>query len=304
MSSSSLDNVTLLTAPQKVRPATTRRSDDALARLILASDQPEFERHLIEALQGLISFELAMISLYRDNALVEVSSESMPHQIEANVLDSYLKHTFQHSPVFQMHRQKFRNGFYLMEDLARHPKLRKPSATTEILEIDDREEVGYLTAGWPKRLKELDIALRVSERHTVQIALYRTGTRGFTERDLAMVEPIQTSLMAVCQRHWEKRARRLEEGEDSIDGALKRLGGGSLSARELQITKFLIAGVSEKDIADLLQVGAETVKTYRKRAYQKLSVSSRVELLVKLLELRKGNALAFDIADDRPARTA
>lgn len=277
--------VTRLAIPERVRPSMTRRSDDALARLILASEQPEFDRHLTETLQDLISFDLAMISLYRDNTLVEVSSRSAPEKIKENVLDSYLKHTFSHSPFFQMHRRKMNSGFYLMEKLARTPQLSRPSSAAEMLEIDDGEEIGYLTAGWPKRLKEMDLAIRLSDRHTVQVALYRSGNRGFDAGDLSSLAPIYTSMMAVCTQHWDRRVKSLETDADPISAALKRLGSDSLSSRELQVIRSLIAGHSEKEIADQLDVGAETVKTHRKRAYQKLDVASRIELMAKLLGL-------------------
>ncbi len=277
-----------LAAPTAVRSREARLSDDGLSRLILAVDQQDFDLHLTEVLRQLISFDLAMISVYQDNSLQEITSKSQPEHLGQDVLASYSTYTYRHSPFFQMHRQKIKSGFYLMEDMARHPALRRPSTKAEMLEIDQREEVGYLTAGWPKRLKEMDLALRVSDRDTVQVALYRTGNRGFRGSDLATLVPIQNSLMAVCQRHWLKRAAREEEAQNPVQTALARLGGGALSARETEVVVQLVAGLSEKDIAEMLQVGAETVKTHRKRAYHKLGVTSRIELLVKLLGQSSG----------------
>ncbi|MDN3714131.1 hypothetical protein QWZ10_24335 [Paracoccus cavernae] len=176
--------------------------------MILAADQPDFDRQLTAILQELISFDLAMISLYHDNALIEVASTSQPEQLASEVLASYAKHTYRHSPFFQMHRHKIQSGFYLMENMARHPALARPSGGAEMLELDQGEEVGYVTAGWPKRLKELDIALRVSDRDTVQVALYRTGNRGFSAADLAAVAPIQSSLFAICGRYWQNAPAR------------------------------------------------------------------------------------------------
>ena len=290
MSASNPTSVSRLAAPRTAVPRSVRRLDDALARLVHAADRPDFDQHLTETLQGLVSFDLSMISLYQDNDIVEVTSRPVPDRISSDVLDSYSAYTYKHSPFFQMHRRNIASGFYLMESMARNPVLSKPSGKTEMLEIDNFEEVGYLTEGWPKRLKELDIALRVSDRHTVQIALYRTGNRGFSEQELAAVELIRSSLMAICQRHWERRALTLEPRDNSVDAALQRLSGNSLSSRELEIMKILVSGAPEKDIAELLLVSAETVKTHRKRAYQKLGVASRIELLVKLLDQRSVDA--------------
>ena len=286
MSSSDSVAVTRLAIPAHVRSPRERRSDDALARLILASEQAEFDLHLTQTLQELISFDIAMISLYRDNKLVEVSSRSTPAQIKENVLKTYLNHTFSHSPFFQMHRRKMDSGFYLMEKLARTPQLSKPSSNAEMLELDEREEIGYLTAGWPRRLKEMDLALRLSDNCTVQVALYRSGNRGFGEADLAGIEPIYASMLALCKQYWGRRIQQLEAGERPILDMLKQFGSEELSTRELQIVQALITGLSEKEIAREFQVSLETVKTYRKRAYQKLDVTSRVDLMVRLLGIR------------------
>ncbi len=278
-------SVPTASGPASLLPRVPRRPDEALSRLILAADQPDFDRQLTAILQELISFDLAMISLYHDNALIEVASTSQPEQLASEVLASYAKHTYRHSPFFQMHRHKIQSGFYLMENMARHPALARPSGGAEMLELDQGEEVGYVTAGWPKRLKELDIALRVSDRDTVQVALYRTGNRGFSAADLAAVAPIQSSLFAICGRYWQKRARALETPQTPLQRALGRIGGADLSPRESDVVMQLIAGESEKDIAESLHIGLETIKTHRKRAYHKLGVTTRVELLVKLLDV-------------------
>ena len=291
---SGAQTVTPALLPPALLPLAPRRPDEALSRLIHAADQPDFGRQLTAILQELISFDLAMISVYHDNALIEVGSTSQPEQLGSEVLASYAKYTYRHSPFFQMHRHKIQSGFYLMENMARHPALARPSGAAEMLEIDQGEEVGYLTAGWPKRLKELDIALRLSDRDTVQVALYRTGNRGFSAADLAAVAPIRNSLFAICERHWRKRTSRIETVQSPLQLALARLGGPALSPRENDVVLQLVAGDGEKEIAASFGVGIETVKTHRKRAYHKLGVTTRVELLVKLLDVATASGGAAD----------
>lgn len=54
-----------------------------------------------------------------------------------------------------------------------------------------------------------------------------------------------------------------------------------LSFREAQVLEMIAEGHSNKEIAELIFVSPETVKTYISRLYRKLEVSSRMEAIVK-----------------------
>ena len=53
----------------------------------------------------------------------------------------------------------------------------------------------------------------------------------------------------------------------------------SLSPREQQVFEALLDGLADKEIAQRLDLGLETVRTHVKSVYQKLHVSGRIELL-------------------------
>ena len=54
---------------------------------------------------------------------------------------------------------------------------------------------------------------------------------------------------------------------------------GSLSPREQQVFEAIVDGLADKEIAQRLNLGLETVYTYVKNVYHKLRVSGRIELL-------------------------
>ena len=54
---------------------------------------------------------------------------------------------------------------------------------------------------------------------------------------------------------------------------------GQLSGREEQVFRALLDGLSNKDIAQRLELGLETVNSYVKTVYKKLRVSGRGELM-------------------------
>lgn len=68
-----------------------------------------------------------------------------------------------------------------------------------------------------------------------------------------------------------------------------RPGPGSaqaLTARELEVLTFIAKGFSYQEGADMLGVSANTVRTYVKRIYQKLSVNSRSEAVYEYNQLQ------------------
>jgi DNA-binding CsgD family transcriptional regulator len=56
----------------------------------------------------------------------------------------------------------------------------------------------------------------------------------------------------------------------------------SLSARENEIISHLLKGVTSAEIAEILKISVETVKTHRKNINKKLKVSNVQELIIKL----------------------
>jgi len=60
----------------------------------------------------------------------------------------------------------------------------------------------------------------------------------------------------------------------------------ALTARELEVLTFIAKGFSYQEGADMLGVSANTVRTYVKRIYQKLSVNSRSEAVYEYNQLQ------------------
>lgn len=56
-----------------------------------------------------------------------------------------------------------------------------------------------------------------------------------------------------------------------------------LSTRERSVLDSLASGLRYKEIADLMQLSEDTIRTYVRRTYQKLHVTSRTEAVAKLL---------------------
>jgi DNA-binding CsgD family transcriptional regulator len=102
------------------------------------------------------------------------------------------------------------------------------------------------------------------------LVLCRNGSRGFRATDLArlrgmlpLLGALDTAVAARCRR------------ESSLDRP--RLG-----AREHEVARLLGAGLQNKEIAAMLGTSVHTVRNQVRRIYEKLGVSSRLQLAAKL----------------------
>lgn len=122
-------------------------------------------------------------------------------------------------------------------------------------------------------------------RETV-INAFRAGARGVFNRQ----EPM--SQLLECVKHVKKgsiwadadQTNHLLEGIKSIPDTSAFTEGNlaTLTMRELQVVRFAALGKTNKVIATELGLSEHTVKNYLCRAFEKLGVSSRVELLFLL----------------------
>ncbi len=62
-----------------------------------------------------------------------------------------------------------------------------------------------------------------------------------------------------------------------IDGCIKH----DLSAREVQVVLLIAKGKTNTEIADILFISINTVKTHTKHIFEKLSVKNRTEAIMK-----------------------
>ena len=61
-----------------------------------------------------------------------------------------------------------------------------------------------------------------------------------------------------------------------------------LSPREQQVLELLAKGHAYKHIADQLGISIETIRTHLRHTYEKLHVHSRIEAVLKYMELQGG----------------
>lgn len=76
-----------------------------------------------------------------------------------------------------------------------------------------------------------------------------------------------------------------------VESFRRKTGNGSeeieqLTGRELEVLQSLSKGLFNKEIADQLGIGVETVRWYLRKIYEKLHVNCRTEAVLKYLEVK------------------
>ena len=101
--------------------------------------------------------------------------------------------------------------------------------------------------------------------------------------------------------HLASRGLHVLPRSAAAGGGIERLGaeGSELTAREGEVLELLQDGRTNSEIAEVLSIGVETVRTHARSIYRKLGVPSRRELA----RMAQQEAVAVD-EDRRPVETA
>lgn len=103
------------------------------------------------------------------------------------------------------------------------------------------------------------------------INLYHAGKEpSFSTQELAQLEQNAGVISALLLRHFKLEAQ--------VPNSM-RLRAAALSEREARICELILAGHTTKTMARLLELAESSIVTYRKRAYQKLGIHRKSELL-------------------------
>ena len=120
------------------------------------------------------------------------------------------------------------------------------------------------------------IALTASLDEPRMMGVLRAGAAGYIRKD---AEP-ETLLAAV---------RAVARGKTYIDPSVARQALGAapredLTARETEVLRRLAQGLSNKEIAEALSIGEETVKTHVSNVLAKLEAENRAQAIVQALK--------------------
>lgn len=138
-----------------------------------------------------------------------------------------------------------------------------------------------LSADDPGAVKYFERMREFGVHNGVSFSLYGPQARDgyaamvFEKPPREMPEGLITLMHGVLQAAHVKISQITAQGEEAVD----------LSERELEVLHWISLGKSAANIATILSISPDTVKTYVKRLYEKLGVGDKVAATVKGLRL-------------------
>lgn len=127
------------------------------------------------------------------------------------------------------------------------------------------------------------VILLDSSQPEVVLDCFRAGARGIFSKQ-EQIESLCRCIRAVNEGQIWARSVELDHVLDALANAPRvsattHKGVELLSARERQVVQYLAGGMTNREIAEALELSPHTVKNYLFRIFDKLGVSSRTELL-------------------------
>ncbi len=134
------------------------------------------------------------------------------------------------------------------------------------------------------RLRQKDLSILIFSNYDEELYALRfleAGANGYVAKK-ASTDEIKTAIKKVSEK--KNYVSRLVQEQLLTMFKNKNNGSGitSLSNRELEITRFLIAGVGTKETGKLLNLQKNTISTYKARIFKKLEVNNIIELAGKV----------------------
>ena len=147
------------------------------------------------------------------------------------------------------------------------------------------------------------VVLMDSLKEEVVLNAFRVGARGIFGKSQP-VELLCKCVRCVHEGQIWADTRAMSVAVEALAGvpsvrALDARGLSLLSKRELQVVRCLAEGLSNREIAERLKLSQHTVKNHLFRVFDKLGVSSRIELLFMTLSHTAPDQLISTHGSDR-----
>jgi two-component system nitrate/nitrite response regulator NarL len=131
------------------------------------------------------------------------------------------------------------------------------------------------------------IVLLASSKPEVILDAFRAGARGLFRKNES-IEALCKCVRCVAQGQIWAKSEELALALEALASSptLRAIGANGLSLltkRELEVVQSLAEGLTNREIAERLELSQHTVKNYLFRIFDKLGVSNRVELLFMTL---------------------
>ncbi len=253
------------------------------ASLVTCIGDKRFFSTLADQLQGLLPHDFCVIMLHSPASKPAVLFDGLSPQGYWRGLQNFLSSSWVVNPFSSACWTGLEPGLHSMQSLLLH----RPERSEELelkVQLDPREELGFVTEGWPRGMREQLVSVPLSNHNVVEISLSRERwvSPDFALESLRELAPIVVSSV---RRHCQLRPRGVGQTADLQSQVLDL---ECLTAREQEVIRLVLDGYSSQAITQALAIALPTVKTHRRNAYRKLGVASQVELFSLVMHQAEG----------------
>jgi DNA-binding CsgD family transcriptional regulator len=233
-----------------------------------------------------LPFEMASVIVYRGRSRPVLIFDSFEHTPYREGLTNFVGFSYVLSPCYQAYLDGIKPGVYRMSELVPDEYPLTQSFKSAPAVTSRKEEIGYLTQGWPEEREELFLLVGLPEGAMAEVSFLRPRSdAGFNDDELARLAAMAPFVASVVRANWQRVSIETRPPRDNaINRAFDAFGKHLLSERECEVVRLILQGHSSISISLRLEISITTVKSHRKNAYAKLNISTQSELMAMFLQ--------------------
>jgi DNA-binding CsgD family transcriptional regulator len=245
---------------------------NSLSPLVLSIGEPVFPRHLLSLLNTLVPVDLISAFIVKRPGELEhlfsASSQANVHERSQSLSAQYVDGYWKIDPA-------------MSEILGRY----RPQPITLTRQVIDVLPRGLYRHNWEvmNALDRVSIWGSAGQSHILLHAYRFGGTGPFSKNDLKLLFSVAQVSAATISKHGMISHECNRSGLPTISNVVKAISDWNcnLSSREAEVCALLVLGKSGKQIAQEIGIAPNSVITYRRRAFTKLDIASRSDLVRK-----------------------
>lgn len=251
---------------------------EASAGVVDALGSPALTSEIDKSMSAFLSYENCKQYVYYKNAAPRLLYNSAPTVPGDPALANYLGRSYELNPLYRRFRRGRAAGVFRMRDIAERNLSRADVAKYPIA-LDVREEIGFLTEGYPPNTEELCVGLELDSDRCIAICFSRErSASGYSDDELGHTQIVLPFLTSIFKQSFAKGVGNVQTQEPEPLGPASLGKRALLTRREAQVVDLLIKGHSSISIGLHLGVSTTTVKSHRKNIYGKLNIATMAEL--------------------------
>ncbi|MDH7795833.1 MULTISPECIES: helix-turn-helix transcriptional regulator [unclassified Beijerinckia] len=244
----------------------------AMAALVAQIGQPDFDSTLFSLAHELLAADHVTAFCATPQGIIRtvIAENKGPRPIARTVAERYVRTHWMSDPVLRLLTEA--------PDRSRPANIIVDTNARDVADTAYRHEC-YAAVNLDHRLSVVE----ARDGHVMRLNFYRRRGHDFRDEDIDCLAQMADLLLALVQRHDAESCPRSEPDPELQFRERLVAIAPTLTAREQQVCALIALGLTSEGISLRLNIGLNSVLTYRKRAYARLGISSQNELMRRLM---------------------